>query len=187
LRRAHQTKPQYGALCLSIAEPKATCSFSRLSSPSGRATCSWIGSTVYDRPIGRFNIAAHLKRSRFCILPDHIHAVWALPENDADFSMRWSLIKSGFSRGLDAQPRSKSKVLKREKGIWQRRYWEHAIRNDADLERHVDYIHFNPVKHGYVTRVADWPHSSFHRYVEQGLLVSDWGGDMKEIQGAFGE
>jgi putative transposase len=122
-----------------------------------------------------------------CILPDHIHAVWALPENDADFSMRWSLIKSGFSRGLDAQPRSKSKVLKREKGIWQRRYWEHAIRNDADLERHVDYIHFNPVKHGYVTRVADWPHSSFHRYVEQGLLVSDWGGDMKEIQGAFGE
>jgi putative transposase len=122
-----------------------------------------------------------------CILPDHIHAIWALPENDADFSMRWSLIKSGFSRGFDARPRSKSKVLKREKGIWQRRYWEHAVRNDADLERHVDYIHFNPVKHGYVTRVADWPHSSFHRYVERGLLTSDWGGDMKEIQGAFGE
>jgi putative transposase len=122
-----------------------------------------------------------------CILPDHIHAIWALPDGDADFSMRWNLIKSGFSRGLDARPRSKSKIRKREKGIWQRRYWEHAIRNDADLERHVDYIHFNPVKHRHVSRVADWPHSSFHRYVEQGLLVSDWGGDMKEIQGSFGE
>jgi putative transposase len=122
-----------------------------------------------------------------CILPDHIHAIWALPEADADFATRWSLIKSGFSRGLDAQPRSESKILKREKGIWQRRYWEHAIRDDADLERHIDYIHFNPVKHGYVTRVVDWPHSSFLRYVERGELVADWGGDIKEIRGAFGE
>src|SRR5258708_20065788 len=79
------------------------------------------------------------------ILPDHIHALWAVPEGDADFSTRWSLIKSGFSRGLDARKRSVSKITKREKGIWQRRYWEHAIRDDADFERHVDYIHFNPV------------------------------------------
>jgi putative transposase len=122
-----------------------------------------------------------------CILPDHLHALWALPESDADFSTRWSLIKSGFSRGLDAQARSASKIVKREKGIWQRRYWEHAIRDSADLDRHVDYIHFNPVKHGHVTRVADWPHSSFHRYVERGLLAGDWGGDMKDIQGSFGE
>jgi putative transposase len=123
-----------------------------------------------------------------CILPDHLHALWALPEGDADFSTRWSLIKSGFSRGFDpAQSRSSSKVAKREKGVWQRRYWEHAIRDDADLERHVDYIHFNPVKHGYVTRVSDWPHSSFHRYVEGGLLVADWGGDMRDIKGSFGE
>jgi len=98
-----------------------------------------------------------------CILPDHLHAIWALPQHDRDFSTRWSLIKSGFSRGLDAKPRSKSKTLKREKGIWQRRYWEHTIRDEADLERHIDYIHFNPVKHGYVTRVLDWPHSSFLR------------------------
>jgi putative transposase len=122
-----------------------------------------------------------------CILPDHVHALWALPEGDADFSSRWSLIKSGFSRGLDPMPRSASKVSKREKGIWQRRYWQHSIRDDADLERHVDYIHFNPVKHGHVTRVADWPHSSFHRYVERGLLAADWGGDMKDIPGSFGE
>ncbi|SDS93814.1 REP-associated tyrosine transposase [Bradyrhizobium canariense] len=122
-----------------------------------------------------------------CILPDHIHAVWSLPEGDADFSTRWSLIKSGFSRGLDSMPRSASKVAKREKGIWQRRYWEHAIRDDADLERHVDYVHFNPVKHKHVARVTDWPHSSFHRYVERGLLAVDWGGDMRDIQGSFGE
>jgi putative transposase len=122
-----------------------------------------------------------------CILPDHIHALWALPEGDADFSTRWSLIKSGFSRGLEPGSRSASKVVKREKGIWQRRYWEHVIRDDADFERHVDYIHFNPVKHGHVTRVADWPHSSFHRYVERGLVAADWGGDMKDIQGSFGE
>jgi putative transposase len=110
-----------------------------------------------------------------------------LPEGDADFSTRWSLIKSNFSRGLDLKPRSASKARKREKGIWQRRYWEHAIRDDSDFERHVDYVHFNPVKHGQVTRVADWPHSSFHRYVERGLLSADWGGDMKDIQGLFGE
>ena len=122
-----------------------------------------------------------------CILPDHIHALWALPENDTDFATRSSLIKSGFSRGIDARPRSVSKIYKREKGIWQRRFWEHAIRDDADLERHVDYIHFNPVKHGYVTRVVDWPHSSFHRFVESGLLEVDWGGDMRDIKGSFGE
>src|SRR5665213_4067224 len=122
-----------------------------------------------------------------CVLPDHIHAVWTMPEGDADFSTRWSLIKTGFSRGLDPRLRSASKIGKREKGIWQRRYWEHAIRDDADLERHVDYIHFNPVKHGHVARVADWPHSSFHRHVERGMLAADWGGDIKEIKGSFGE
>jgi REP-associated tyrosine transposase len=122
-----------------------------------------------------------------CVLPDHVHALWALPEGDSDFSTRWSLIKTGFSRGLDPGPRSASKVGKREKGIWQRRYWEHTIRDDADLERHVDYIHFNPVKHRHVTRMVDWPHSSFHRYVERGLLAADWAGDARDIQGSFGE
>jgi putative transposase len=123
-----------------------------------------------------------------CVLPDHLHALWELPEGDADFSTRWNLIKTGFSRGFDpARSRSASKAAKREKGIWQRRFWEHAIRDDADLERHVDYIHFNPLKHGYVTRVSDWPHSSFHRYVASGLLAADWGGDMRDVRGAFGE
>jgi putative transposase len=122
-----------------------------------------------------------------CILPDHLHAIWTLPD-DADYSTRWNLIKSNFSRSLPATPsRSSSKIAKREKGIWQRRYREHLIRDDDDLTRHIDYIHFNPVKHGLVTRVVEWPHSSFHNHVASGLLPSDWGGDMRDISGSYGE
>jgi putative transposase len=111
-----------------------------------------------------------------CILPDHVHAIWALPEGDAALPLRWSQIKSGFSRCLPiSASRSTSKIAKRDKGIWQRRYWEHVIRDEADLERHVDYVHYNPVKHGLVTRVSDWPFSSFHRYVARGTLPMDWG------------
>jgi len=117
-----------------------------------------------------------------CVLPDHIHALWRLPEGDADYSGRWSRMKSGFSRGLPSAERSASKQLRREKGIWQRRFWEHQIRDHADLERHVDYIHYNPVKHGLVNRVADWPHSSFHRYVSAGWLDADWAGSVPEGQ-----
>jgi putative transposase len=123
-----------------------------------------------------------------CILPDHSHAIWQLPPNDNDFPLRWSLIKSGFSRGLALDvPRNPSKTVKRERGIWQRRYWEHSIRDDADFERHVDYIHFNPVKHGLVSRVRDWPYSSFRQYVERGDLPADWGGDARNLAGLHGE
>jgi putative transposase len=123
-----------------------------------------------------------------CILPDHIHAIWSLPEGDADYATRWSLIKAGFSRDLPAAPsRSPSKVAKRDKGIWQRRYWEHAIRDDADLSRHIDYIHFNPVRHGLVPHVSEWPHSSFHQYVARGDLPRDWGGDIRDMPPALRE
>jgi putative transposase len=123
-----------------------------------------------------------------CILPGHLHALWQLPDRDADYASRWSLFKSAFSRGPPAAPqRSASKIAKREKGIWQRRYWEQAIRDENDLDRHIEYIHYNPVKHELVTRVVDWPHSSFHRYVEQGLLPADWAGDATDLPGNFGE
>jgi putative transposase len=123
-----------------------------------------------------------------CILPDHLHAVWCLPQDDARFPQRWSRIKAGFSRALPGKASlSPSQSARREKGIWQRRYWEHLIRDDEDLARHVDYIHFNPVKHGLVTRVCDWPHTSFHKHVERGVLPLDWGGDVGEIAGRFGE
>jgi putative transposase len=98
------------------------------------------------------------------ILPDHLHALWTLPEGDSDYSTRWMLIKSGFSRGLSKdERRGFSRRSKRERGIWQRRYWEHLIQDDSDFARHVDYIHFNPVKHQHVQRVVDWQWSSFHR------------------------
>ena len=148
------------------------------------------------RHIGRLRNAYATTRRRdpfetiaICVLPDHLHAIWALPADDADFSRRWSLIKHDFSCGLRANPdRSASKRAKREKGIWQRRYWEHAIRDEADLSRHIDYIHFNPVKHRLVSRACDWPYSSFHRYVARELLPLDWGGDAQETaRGRFGE
>jgi len=121
------------------------------------------------------------------VLPEHLHAIWTLPEGDSDFSLRWRLIKTVFSRGLPlAEFRSTSRQSKGERGIWQRRYWEHMIRDEMDFARHVDYIHINPVKHGLAVNVADWPHSSFHRYVREGKLPMDWsGGEGVELD--FGE
>jgi putative transposase len=123
-----------------------------------------------------------------CVLPDHLHAIWTLLPDDHDFSIRWQLIKRNFSIGLPASStRSPSKENKREKGIWQRRFWEHQIRDEWDLQRHVDYIHHNPVKHGLVKQVKEWPYSSFHRYVEAGDLPLDWGGEKLKLEGDFGE
>ncbi|MGH8561841.1 MAG: REP-associated tyrosine transposase, partial [Nevskiales bacterium] len=100
------------------------------------------------------------------ILPDHLHCLWQLPPGDCDYSTRWRLVKAGFSAALPAHERvSASRQRKGERGIWQRRFWEHVIRDERDYERHFDYIHFNPVKHGYVENVRDWPYSSFHRWV----------------------
>lgn len=118
------------------------------------------------------------------VLPDHLHAIWQLPVGDAGYPMRWSLIKAGFSRALpilEAVPESRRH--KRERGIWQRRYWEHLIRDDTDLQRHVDYIHINPVKHGYVKLASEWPYSTLHRYIRNGWSSRNWG---TEIVGAGG-
>jgi len=102
------------------------------------------------------------------ILPDHLHSVWRLPETDADFSKRWMVIKRHFSTGLPIGIVNHSKVKKREKGVWQRRFWEHQIRDDEDWRRHIDYVHFNPVKHNYVEAPQDWPYSSYHQAVHNG-------------------
>ncbi len=109
------------------------------------------------------------------VLPDHLHTLWKLPEGDADFSKRWMVIKRKFSSGLPKGAVNASMTKKREKGIWQRRYWEHLIRDENDLKRHVDYIHYNPVKHGLATKPGDWEFSSFQRYVTKGLYRNDWG------------
>ena len=111
------------------------------------------------------------------ILPDHLHAVLTLPDGDADYSGRWRRIKAAFSAALPpTERRSVSRRSKGERGIWQRRFWEHLIRDEGDYARHVDYVHFNPVKHGHVARVRDWPHSTFHRFVREGKYPLDWAG-----------
>lgn len=110
------------------------------------------------------------------VMPDHLHAIWELPQGDADFPLRWSLIKAAFSREMPkTELIDQSRKSKRERGIWQRRYWEHQIRDDQDLQQHVDYIHFNPVKHGYVMKASDWPYSSIHREIDRGNVTEDWG------------
>jgi putative transposase len=111
------------------------------------------------------------------ILPDHLHCMWTLPVGDAEYSMRWGLIKGNFSRTLaQVERRSESRRSRGERGIWQRRFWEHRIRDETDYARHVDYIHWNPVKHGYVKQVIEWPYSSFHDFVRAGDYPRDWGG-----------
>ena len=110
------------------------------------------------------------------IMPDHLHCIWTLPSGDADFSTRWNLLKGHFSRAMDKSERvSESRSKRRERGLWQRRFWAHLISDQNDFNNHVDYIHWNPVKHGWVQRVVDWPHSSFHRYLELGVYPVNWG------------
>ena len=111
------------------------------------------------------------------VLPAHLHCLWELPEADSDYSTRWRQIKSAFSRALPHGERiSASRTSKSERGIWQRRFWEHNIRDDAGFATRFDYIHYNPVKHGHVRQVTDWPYSSFHRYVRLGVYPIDWAG-----------
>jgi len=121
------------------------------------------------------------------VLPEHLHTVWTLPHGDIDYSGRWRAIKSRFTRVLRKAGQPVPRHANGEHALWQRRFWEHTLRDEQDRDRHVDYIHYNPVKHGYVPAVADWPYSSFHRYVRQGLLSENWawGGGFDE--GSFGE
>ena len=124
------------------------------------------------------------------VLPEHLHALWTLPAEDGDFSQRWRLIKRDFTRHLllagvlDMAARSSRRPG--ERNVWQRRFWEHQIRDEEDFARHLDYIHFNPVKHGWVLRARDWPYSSLHRFVRQGLLPADWG-ISAAVEGQYGE
>ena len=130
-----------------------------------------------------------------CILPDHLHCIWSVPEQDSDYSKRWRAIKSYFTReylraGGSQGLRNMSRMKKGEGAVWQRRYWEHAIRDDEDLHRHLDYVHYNAVKHGLVRTAMDWPWSTFQKYVNLGLYEKGWGGPTEELSGesdSFGE
>ncbi len=118
------------------------------------------------------------EETAFVLLLDHLHTIWTLPDGQSDYSTRWKLIKGAFSQryfspGLNALPESMTK--KGEKGIWQRRFWEHAIRDQDDYNVHCDYIHYNPVKHGLVLSPSEWKHSTFLEFVRQGMYNHDWG------------
>ena len=126
------------------------------------------------------------------LLPDHLHYIWTLPDNDCDFSRRWGMIKARFSK--QAKPflqankwLTTSKQKHRETTIWQRRFWEHQIRDEKDYQNHMDYIHYNPVKHGIVEHVSDWPYSTFHRYVQHGIYPRCWGDNINVENIEYGE
>jgi putative transposase len=115
-----------------------------------------------------------------CLLPDHIHCIWSLPAGDANYSLRWGEIKKLFTKAYHKrfgvqENRSSSRKIRGEAALWQRRFWEHTIKDQDDYNRHVEYIHFNPVKHGLVENAADWPWSSFRRFVNQGYYDLGWG------------
>ncbi len=127
--------------------------------------------------VRRVRSRAPFRIDAWVVLPDHMHCLWTLPEGDADFPSRWRAIKTAFSKSLPTgEARSAVMTRRGERGIWQRRYWEHTIRDDRDYAAHVDYVHFNPVKHGLVDHPAQWPHSSFRRYVAAGLYPTEWAG-----------
>ncbi|WP_373510273.1 transposase [Thiocapsa sp.] len=112
------------------------------------------------------------------ILPDPLHCIWTLPPGDSDFSTRWRLVKTWFAKHCDDSPCPET-----GREVWQHRFWEHSLRDDTDVIRHVEYIHYNPVKHGYVTTPCHWPYSSFHRFVRDGLYPADWGASGMDSEG----
>ncbi len=142
------------------------------------------------KAIERVRQTAPFHIDAFVLLPDHLHCVWTLPENDHEYGMRWRLIKTFVTQACRDRLQNRNllsarRAAKRQSTLWQNRYWEHLIRDDDDFARHLDYIHWNPVKHGLAARVADWPYSSFHRYVKSGIYGPDWAGGTDE--GDFGE
>ncbi len=115
------------------------------------------------------------------VMPDHLHMIWTLPEGDADYSTRIRLIKTAFTKDqlqhIRNDTTNESRAHKGERDVWQRRYWEHVIRDERDFQAHLDYIHANPVQHGLVARPGDWPHSTFGMWLERGAYESWWGTD----------
>ena len=120
-------------------------------------------------------------------LPDHLHVIWTLPPGDANYAMRWRLIKGFFWRGTEAGEQISASRERKAERIWQRRYWEHTLRDERDFERHCDYIHFNPVRHGHVGGAREWPYSSFHRFVKLGIYPVDWASGTENDESDFGE
>jgi len=145
---------------------------------------------VLRHGIARVRQTMPFKIEAWVLLPDHMHCIWTLPDGDSDFSSRWRIIKTIVTQSCaerlhNQQWQTTRRAVKRQSTLWQQRFWEHQIRDEKDLINHVDYIHYNPVKHGHAQQVKDWPWSSFHRYVRQDRLPEVWGGG--DVEGKFGE
>jgi putative transposase len=147
--------------------------------------------TALREAIQQTRITLPFQIEGWVLLPDHLHCIWTSPKGGANFSARWAIIKRRVSEHCAAKintAQSGSGRKRNERTFWQRRFWEHQIRDDADLVKHLGYIHWNPVKHGLVKTVKDWPYSSFHKYVARGTFPSDWGGsEIAEAENGFGE
>jgi putative transposase len=150
--------------------------------------CDTVIRTALRDAIQKVRVTQPFMIDSWVLLPDHLHCIWTLPAGDTDFSQRWSQIKRRVSVACGARYRmrgSDAAMARGESTIWQRRFWEHRIRSDTDLQRHMDYVHFNPVKHGHVQQAAQWPYSSFGRYVKAGVYAQDWGGTDAAMQLEF--
>ncbi len=147
---------------------------------------------IFNKVIKEVQLRYPFEIKAMVIMPDHIHAIWELPVGDSKYSMRWGLIKKEFTKKITSfvspSPISRSRSDRREGNIWQRRFWEHMIRDDKDFEAHLDYIHYNPVKHGLVNNPKDWPHSTFKEYLDEGIYSVGWGRcDLEFADGVGGE
>ncbi|VEE14260.1 REP-associated tyrosine transposase [Ectopseudomonas mendocina] len=162
------------------------CYFLTLALQDRRSDLLFKSAALLRRCLQSTQVRLHFRVPALVVLPDHLHMLMVLPPDDADFSARIRMLKASFVGALRQQVGSEVRTnAKGEANIWQRRFWEHLIRDEQDYCHHVDYIHINPLKHGLVTRVRDWPFSSFHHYVRQGLLPIDWaGGADVEIEDA---
>lgn len=149
--------------------------------------------TVLEEVIKETRAKMRFGIDAWVLMPDHLHCIWTLPAGDSDYSKRWGLIKAAYTKRIGkaltikTQAESASRLKHREQLVWQRRFWEHRIRDEKDFEAHCDYIHYNPVKHGLVRAPGDWVYSTFRRYVGQGIYSEDWG-SLKaiEFQGTIG-
>ena len=159
--------------------PGGTFFFTLVTYRRRRFLCDDLARVLLRRAIDACRAVSPFEMDAFVLLPDHLHAVWTLPEGDADFSSRWSRIKKAFTRTWVAAGGwqgavSESRRHNRRRGVWQRRFWEHIIRDGTDLERHLNYIHYNPIKHGRVQCAHDWQWSSFHRLVREKVYDARW-------------
>jgi putative transposase len=160
--------------------PGGTCFFTAVTYGRRPVLCNAMARKCLHEAIETVRRDRPFELVAISLLPEHVHTIWTLPQGDAGYPMRWKRIKEEFTvaylaHGGAEGPRTDSRLRHGERGVWQRRYWEHMVRDEEDLNRCVDYVHWNPKKHGLVKNVRDWPWSSFNRYVALGQYTLDWG------------